>query len=142
MKNDGKKDYKGIVAIILNNNGEVLMGKKVERPGHFLSNQWHIPGGKVNEGEDVEETLKREMQEELGVDLDIVELLCDYPVEVKGMTYLSACYVCKQSDPKQELKPADDLQDAKYFPKEKVKEIHQQEIMTKWPDKMKEYFGI
>ena len=136
------KKYKGIVAIIINAKDGVLMGKKVERPGHFLSNQWHIPGGKVDEGEDVEETLKREMLEELGVDLEIVELLCDYPVEVKGITYLSACYICKQIDPKQKLQPADDLQDAKYFPKDKVKEIHQQEIIKNWPVEMKEYFGI
>lgn len=37
---------------------------------------WGIPGGGVNDGETLIDTLKRELDEELGVIIDVGELLC------------------------------------------------------------------
>ena len=37
--------------------------------------KWEFPGGKVEEGEDLENCLKREIKEELGVELNIKERL-------------------------------------------------------------------
>ena len=46
----------------------------VQRPQHFkgyISLKWEFPGGKVEEGEQLEEALVREIREELSVDIEI-----------------------------------------------------------------------
>ena len=51
-----------------------MLGKKASGK-HFLSGKWHIPGGKVKTGESDEQALKREMMEELGVEVEVGEML-------------------------------------------------------------------
>ena len=136
------KEYKGIIAIILNDKGEVLMGKKIIKPGHFLSDSWHLPGGKLNDNEEPEIALKREMLEELGVEVKVEYHLCDYPVKVNDQVFLSKCLVCKMVNESDVLKPADDLQDAKFFPLDELKDIHNPQIMVNWPKELKSFFGI
>ena len=46
----------------------------VQRPQHskgYISLKWEFPGGKVEEGEQLEEALVREIREELSVDIEI-----------------------------------------------------------------------
>ncbi|MEI7579485.1 MAG: NUDIX hydrolase [bacterium] len=135
------KNYQGVIAIITNDKNEVILGKKIIKPGHFLSDSWHLPGGKINQGEDVKKALEREMKEELSITIKPIKLLCDYPVTIKKMTFLSACYICQQKDPNDALKPADDLQAAQYFPKTEILKIHQKEIMKSWPEELVKYFS-
>ena len=48
----------------------------VQRPQHskeYVSLKWEFPGGKVEEGEQLEEALVREIREELSVDIEISE---------------------------------------------------------------------
>jgi mutator protein MutT len=60
--------------IMINNNGHVLMGKRSNRGTH--PGIWEFPGGKQEEGETVEECLKREWKEELNLDIHICFELC------------------------------------------------------------------
>ena len=53
------------------------------RPDAHLGGLWEFPGGKVNGSESAEDCLKRELMEELGIEIEIKELLetidHDYP---------------------------------------------------------------
>ncbi len=60
------------VAAIVEHNGRIRIGKKADIEGHFLSGKWHIPGGKVEDGEDEERAVVREMQEE--TDISVIAL--------------------------------------------------------------------
>jgi 8-oxo-dGTP diphosphatase len=58
-------------AIIFDDEGRVLLLEHVFRP----DGGWGIPGGFLSKGEQPEAALRREMREEIGVELDRVEIL-------------------------------------------------------------------
>jgi len=67
-------DYIGVSvgAMILNDKGEVLLCKRSQR----ASNErgcWEVPGGAVEFNETLEDAIHREIREELGVDIDLLE---------------------------------------------------------------------
>jgi mutator protein MutT len=57
-------------AYITNDNGEIL----VTREDDGVSQFWALPGGGLDHGELPKAGLKRELQEELGVDIDVQEV--------------------------------------------------------------------
>ena len=58
-----------VSALIFSKDGKLLMGKKNPAKGGVYSDCWHIPGGGVDGGETFEQALKREVQEEVGIDI-------------------------------------------------------------------------
>ena len=49
--------------------GKVFIAKR-QNTGD-MGNRWEFPGGKIDQGEDFEKAIKREMQEEFGVSVDV-----------------------------------------------------------------------
>lgn len=60
------------------NDGKILIGKRIDKGS--IANKWEFPGGKNRWGESVEDTLKREFFEELGVKIEVKQELatCDF----------------------------------------------------------------
>lgn len=59
------------VGLIVNKNNELLIAL---RPNDvMLGGLWEFPGGKKENGEDIEETVRRELEEELGVDVQVYD---------------------------------------------------------------------
>lgn len=76
------KHLKVVAAIIIKDNKFLC----VQRPQHkfdYLSYKYEFPGGKMEEGENKEDALVREIQEELGIDItishELVEVYHQYP---------------------------------------------------------------
>jgi 8-oxo-dGTP diphosphatase len=68
---------KVVAGIIENARGEVLLA---ERPvGKTLAGMWEFPGGKIESGERAEEALRRELKEELELDVEVHESLGSFP---------------------------------------------------------------
>ncbi len=51
------------------NKGKILIGKRIDKGS--IANKWEFPGGKNRWGESVEDTLKREFLEELGINIEV-----------------------------------------------------------------------
>lgn len=65
---------------------------------------WEFPGGKIEPGESREDALKREIQEELGVDIYIKELLCTTEYDYPTFHLTMHCYLCSVASGEIELR--------------------------------------
>ena len=75
-------------AVIVNDEGSVLLVKHVFRPG----SGWGVPGGFINAGEQAEDAVRRELREEIGLELDRVEMAFVRTVEhVKQLEIIFRC---------------------------------------------------
>jgi 8-oxo-dGTP diphosphatase len=78
-------------ALVRDDPRRVLVSRRREPPR--LAGLWEFPGGKVEAGESDEQALRRELQEELGVDASIGPRLGpDLPI---GDTAVLRVYVCR-----------------------------------------------
>lgn len=65
---------------------------------------WEFPGGKIESGESREVALKREIQEELGVDIAIENLLCTTEYDYPSFHLTMHCYLCNIASGEIELR--------------------------------------
>ena len=81
-----------VVAAILQKEDKILIAKK--RKGKPLAGFWEFPGGKIEEGETPEESLVRELLEEMSIEIKVNEYvgesIYDYGngkiISLKGFT--------------------------------------------------------
>lgn len=69
-----------VVAAVIERDGRYLITRRLE--GTHLAGLWEFPGGKLLPGEKPEDALRRELEEELGVEAAVGE-----PIETVDWTY-------------------------------------------------------
>ncbi|WP_068793263.1 8-oxo-dGTP diphosphatase MutT [Brevibacillus laterosporus] len=79
-------------AVIINDNQKLLSALRSQQMS--LPGMWEFPGGKIEKGEKPQESLIREIEEELGCQIEVGELISDsvyeYPtVKVRLITYFA-----------------------------------------------------
>lgn len=68
---DDRKKPRIIVSAVIQNGNKVLLTKEILESGE----KWIMPGGGVEFGENLVEAVKREIKEELGMDIEVGKLL-------------------------------------------------------------------
>ena len=71
-----------VVAAVIERDGQVLIGQRPAGKRHGL--KWEFPGGKVEPGEAPEDALRRELEEELGIQAVIGVEIADYEYTYPG----------------------------------------------------------
>lgn len=101
--------------------------------------EWDLPGGKLGWGEKVEEALTREMKEELGIDITIVELVGVRTASIqRKINVLIILYLCETQATYQDLQLSQEsfglqLFDPRELPDHKHLPLyHQQIIKVYW----------
>lgn len=127
-------------ALIFSKDHKILMGKKDPSLGGVYSDCWHIPGGGTDEGETLEQTLRREVLEETGIDISSYKIkpipFIDSGVAEKtletGEKVLCAMefnrFEININDKDAEdivLRPTDDLVEMRWFNSEELKNVKQ-----------------
>ncbi|MCM5570060.1 (deoxy)nucleoside triphosphate pyrophosphohydrolase [Burkholderiaceae bacterium FT117] len=64
-----------VAAAVIEQNGVILLARRA--PGQKLAGLWEFPGGKVENGESLEECLRRELAEELQISCSIGNLVAE-----------------------------------------------------------------
>lgn len=64
----------GVGAIIFNDEGKVLLAQRGFKARNEIG-KWEFPGGGVEFGETCEDAVKREIEEELDIEIKVIELL-------------------------------------------------------------------
>jgi 8-oxo-dGTP diphosphatase len=76
-----RKQVEVAVGVLIARDGEFLLTSRP--PGKVYAGYWEFPGGKVEPGETVEQALRRELIEEIGIVIGAVQpwrtALVDYP---------------------------------------------------------------
>ncbi|MFB2551455.1 (deoxy)nucleoside triphosphate pyrophosphohydrolase [Ensifer soli] len=98
---DASKDRKIVLVAacaLIDADGRVLLAQRPE--GKAMAGLWEFPGGKVEPGETPEETLVRELSEELGI---VTRVPCLAPLTFASHGYddfhlLMPLYVCRRYD--------------------------------------------
>ncbi|MBR5599077.1 MAG: (deoxy)nucleoside triphosphate pyrophosphohydrolase [Alphaproteobacteria bacterium] len=85
-------------AIIVNDRQEILIGQRPE--GKDLAGLWEFPGGKCEKGETIEECIKREIKEELDVDVEVHEFLLEVKKEYQHGSFVLNVHKAKIKDVK------------------------------------------
>lgn len=79
-------------ALIVDAGGRVLLTRRAGAP---FAGWWDVPGGFLELGEHPEDGLRREMREELGVEIEIVRFLGHFMGEYEGEHVLNIVYVAR-----------------------------------------------
>ncbi|KSV83494.1 NTP pyrophosphohydrolase [Sinorhizobium fredii USDA 205] len=92
----GKKIVLVAACALVDSDGRILLAQRPE--GKSLAGLWEFPGGKVEAGETPEETLIRELEEELGIRTKVA---CLAPLTFASHSYddfhlLMPLYVCRR----------------------------------------------
>ena len=80
-----------VVAAVIVKNGNVLA---TQRGYGEFKGKWEFPGGKIKEGENREEALKREIKEELNADIDNLEFLTTVNYDYPNFHLIMHTFIC------------------------------------------------
>lgn len=84
------KNVKVVAALMLHENKVLIAARK---KGEF-EGLWEFPGGKIEAGESPEQALKREIQEEMGIEISVDSFLMTREYDYSSFHLSMDCFLC------------------------------------------------
>jgi NAD+ diphosphatase len=100
-------------AVVLDDGGRILLARRAHNPGQGL---WDLPGGFMDEAEDPLTTLRRELREEAGVEIEPLEFLGGVPDRYGSGGHWTMNLYWTARILSGEPKPSDDVAEFAWFP--------------------------
>ncbi|MDT0676903.1 NUDIX hydrolase [Autumnicola musiva] len=121
----GKHDIAITVdSVVLCNVNDLFKVLLIQRKKDPFKGEWALPGGFIEEGEELEEAAKRELKEETGVEVNSLEQINAFgkPGRDPRGRMISIAFLCRIYC-EEDLKPGDDASEAKWFELDKLPEL-------------------
>jgi mutator protein MutT len=116
-----------VVAVIRNEQGDVLLAKRNEPALVEAHNKWEFIGGGIDFGESPTEALKREAKEEAGIEVEVVRLLPKVFSEIQNqadgtkLQVIILSYECKIVGGQLKANLTEQVGELKFVPIDEVK---------------------
>lgn len=92
------KDYIGVGCggLVVDDNNKVLLMRRGQKSKNQIG-FWTQPGGAVDYGETVEDAIKREIKEELNIEVNLTRMLCysDHIMSDEGQHWVAISWLAK-----------------------------------------------
>ncbi|MGI9058279.1 MAG: NUDIX domain-containing protein [Ktedonobacteraceae bacterium] len=116
-------------AVVMNNEGKILLHRRSD------SNTWSLPGGTMEIGESISETVKREVKEETGLDIEPEYIIGIYSNPEHIVAYsdgevrqeFSICFSCKIV--RGNLKVSEESFELAFFTPQEIEQLNMHEAM-------------
>lgn len=92
---DTVKKHHQVVAAVIVDDGEVLCMQRGLTRFAYTSYKWEFPGGKIEAGESPEEALRREIREEMAMDVRVGRHIVTVEHEYRDFCITMAAYLCE-----------------------------------------------
>ena len=89
-----KKHIKVVAAVIFKDKS-IYCFRRGQNKYEYLSNKFEFPGGKIEAGESKQEALKREVLEELGINILVKNELIEIEHEYPDFIITMSCFACE-----------------------------------------------
>ena len=83
-----------VVAAIIQHNDKILCVQRGENKLPYISKKYEFPGGKIEQGESREETIKREIREELNMEISVIKEFMTVNHEYPDFFLKMHSYIC------------------------------------------------
>ena len=114
-----KKHYTVSAAIIVENK-KILCVQRNKGKYDYISYKYEFPGGKLEEGENEEDALRREISEELNLEIEVAEKFLEVTHEYLDFNLTMHSYICKANTEQLVLKEHIDV---KWLQKDELIEL-------------------
>lgn len=81
-----------VVAAIIKKENQIMIAQRLK--GEFAG-EWEFPGGKIEAGETPEEALKREIMEEMELDIEVKDYLMTAEYDYSTFHLSMDCFMCE-----------------------------------------------
>jgi len=109
-----------VVAAIIIDNDKILCTQRGQNKYEYLSKKYEFPGGKIEKGESKVEALKREIFEELKMEIIQIKEFIKVTHEYSDFNLTMYSYICTCEDPSIELSEHIDF---KWLDKSELKKL-------------------
>jgi len=89
------KKHIRVAAALIFENGKVFATKRGNSPFAYVAHKYEFPGGKIEEGERGEDAVKRELKEELDMEVSVGGLYASHPHEYPDFIITLYLYECE-----------------------------------------------
>lgn len=121
------KAIQPVVLAVIRKEGKYLLTKRVERDPEDskFHDIWQIPGGGLEWGELIENAVRREMREELGIEIRIIGLLPKVFEDIRGQLWhgIMLCYLCEMENDESMINLNDEASEYNWFTVDEIRKL-------------------